>query len=115
MKIKYTLVLIFLYSCSLLAVNSSYTDGNVINLNTIIATEPGNEPLFDPPRAVADDSGAIGSASVAGGEDETLDSVLGYFIFIFFSVLVIILIDNRNLEKRYKKLVADFKTKDPIS
>lgn len=116
MKLKYIIVLIFLYSCNLLAVNTAYTDKNAIYINTIITAEPGNEPLFDPPRVAADDtSGAMGSNSFSGSEDETLDSVLGYFIFIFLSVLVIILIDNRNLEKRYKKLVADYKTKDPIS
>jgi hypothetical protein len=84
-------------------------------MNTIIAAEPGNEALLDPPTAAADTSNAMSSDSLSGSEDETLDSVLGYFIFIFLSVLVIILIDNRNLEKRYKKLVADYKTKDPIS
>lgn len=78
--------------------------------NSITTVESNGEAILNPPRIAADDGGSFGGLSVE--EDETLDSVLGYFIFIFLSVLVIILIDNRNLEKRYKKLLADFKSKD---
>ncbi|WP_298514144.1 hypothetical protein [uncultured Kordia sp.] len=110
MKLKYTILLVLLYTCNLLAANTKYADDNAFNFNTSI-TEPGNEAVLNPPTiATADDSSLLGGG--IGDEDETLDSVLSYFILIFFSVLIIILIDNRNLEKRYKKLVADFKTKE---
>lgn len=110
MKLKYTIVLVFLYTCNLLAGNPTFTDNTFIN--TIVKTDfSGAEVIVDSPTIAAEDTGMLGN--VLDDEDGTLDSVLSYFILIFLSVLVIILIDNRNLERRYKKLVADFKTKDP--
>ncbi|MEM6685497.1 MAG: hypothetical protein AAF617_06840 [Bacteroidota bacterium] len=111
MKLKYIITLILVYACNLLtAGNSIITNNSAFQVHTIISTEPSEGNIIDSPSITADDSGMY--YEVSDDEDETLDSVLGYFILIFLSVLVIILIDNRNLERRYKKLVADFKTKD---
>jgi len=107
-KLKYTIVLVLLCTFNLLVANTEHTYTNAINFNTML--EPGNEVIMTAPGIAADDNSIIGGG--ISSEDEILDSVLGYFILIFFSVLIIILIDNRNLEKRYKKLAADFKTKD---
>ncbi|MEM6718671.1 MAG: hypothetical protein AAF611_05135 [Bacteroidota bacterium] len=95
----------------LAGISPSSTNSTTNNINSSIAVDADGEPILKPSTITTDDSGMIGGFS--NTEDETLDSVLGYFILIFLSVLVIILIDNRNLERRYKKLVADFKTKDP--
>ncbi|WP_046758345.1 hypothetical protein [Kordia jejudonensis] len=66
----------------------------------------------------ANDSDASGVLTNVLDDESTLkgslNSILSYSIFIFFAVLIIILIDNRNLEKRYKRLVSDFKNKDPL-
>ncbi|KAB8154202.1 hypothetical protein EZY14_007125 [Kordia sp. TARA_039_SRF] len=110
MKLKHTIVLFFLYTSTLLANNLIYTDGYTNTTSTIITSESSGEITFESPRIMDDESGSMGTFSDTKGD--SLDSMLGYFIFIFFSVLVIILIDNRNLEKRYKKLVAEFKNKD---
>ncbi|WP_146169808.1 hypothetical protein [Kordia periserrulae] len=95
----------------MLASNLTYTDDFTNTTSTIIRTESSGEISFESPRIMDDESGSFG-ASFSDTKEDTLDSVLGYFIFIFFSVLVIILIDNRNLEKRYKKLLTEFKSKD---
>ncbi|AXG72443.1 hypothetical protein KORDIASMS9_04717 [Kordia sp. SMS9] len=110
MKLTYTIILVLFCTSQLWAINASPTDyNNSLGAETYISSTT-DEFIFEPSKIAADDSGMIVNSSE--GEEETLDSVLGYFIFIFFSVLVIILIDNRNLEKRYKKLVADYKHKD---
>jgi len=111
-KLKYTIVLVFLCTSHLLAANSTATNTYALDAKSVSTVENSEgESILKPSKIAADDGAILGT--ISGGEDETLDSVLGYFIIIFFSVLVIILIDNRNLEKRYKKLVADFKSKDP--
>ncbi len=110
MKLTYTIILVF-FASHLLATTPATADTTTAYTDVYTTTmEPSGEAIIEPSRIAADDTGMIGNGSE--GEDETLDSVLGYFIFIFFSVLVIILIDNRNLEKRYKKLVADYKNKE---
>lgn len=80
--------------------------------NSLEPTEIKTEDIVigAPSTVTQDESG--GGFLMISKEGETLHSVLGYFIFIFFSVLVIIMIDNRNLERRYRRLLADFKNND---
>ncbi|MFK7748877.1 MAG: hypothetical protein AB8B65_10825 [Kordia sp.] len=113
MKVTFTILLALVCTCSLSARNSFFTDGNAYTMHTFITIEPGTSTALNPPTIVTDNAGGLGGFSET--KEEKLDSILGYFIFIFFSVLVVILIDNRNLERRYKKLVADYKTKDSTS
>jgi hypothetical protein len=75
---------------------------------TVVKTD---DLVIGAPATVAEDESG-GGFIVRTEEGETLHSVLGYFIFIFFSVLVVIMIDNRNLERRYERLLADYKNKD---
>lgn len=103
-KIQFTILLFFIFSLNLLANIPKKTDNSLKdNITSTVATSENSQ-----------------SGSFAGTSDDvstlkgSLNSILSYSIFIFFSVLIIILIDNRNLEKRYKRLVSDFKNKDPI-
>jgi hypothetical protein len=106
-KIQITILLFSLCTLNLLASTPKNTDNQLEDNITSSVTSS---------ESIETSSGAL---SISNGENfptfkESLNSILGYSIFIFFSVLIIILIDNRNLEKRYKKLVSDFKNKDPL-
>jgi hypothetical protein len=105
-KIQITILFFFICILNLHASTPNKTDDSLKdNINATVTTNQGGQ------------SGALtitSSDNTIPTLKGSLNSILGYSIFIFFSVLIIILIDNRNLEKRYKKLVADFKNKDPL-
>lgn len=103
-KIQFTILLFFIFSLNLLANTTKKTDDPLKdNITSTVAPSENSE------------SGTFsGTSDEASTLKSSLNSILGYSIFIFFSVLIIILIDNRNLEKRYNRLVSDFKNKDPL-
>lgn len=102
-KIQFT-ILFFIFSYNLLANTTDKVDNQL--QDNITSTVAPSETT---------DAGILGGVSDDGSTLKgSLNSILSYSILIFFSVLIIILIDNRNLEKRYKRLVSDFKNKDPL-
>lgn len=108
MKIQFTILLFFICTCSLLA-NRPAEANTPDDINTTVATQ-GNDTGAMSPSTITNEAGGGGLSS----DKSSINSILGYSILIFFSVLIIIMIDNRNLERRYKKLATDFKNKDPL-
>ncbi|WP_298422631.1 hypothetical protein [uncultured Kordia sp.] len=105
-KIQITILLFFIFALNLHANIPNKADDQLQdNITSNVVPSQGEQAGS---YIISPDEG--GSGTLKG----SLNSILGYSIFIFFSVLIIILIDNRNLEKRYKKLVSDFKNKDPL-
>lgn len=111
MKVQFTILLFFISTISLLACTTYNTDAVKDKVNKTVVSNTSNDTSGLPSSSITNDTDGGGQSSDKEG---ALNSILGYSIFIFFSVLIIILIDNRNLEKRYKKLVSDFKPKEPI-
>ncbi|WP_420574614.1 hypothetical protein [Kordia sp.] len=109
MKIRFTILLVFIFTCNLLAHSPTDATLNSNSVSSNVVDQSSDAGMVTPTTIASSNEG--GGVSTDKGE---LNSILGYSIIIFFSVLIIILIDNRNLEKRYKKLVTDFKTKDPL-
>ena len=111
-KIKLTILFLFIITFNLPASNSVKTDITKENISTTaVTTDQGinANALTKKPTIVNDiDGGGLAA------DDRSLNSILGYFILIFFSVLIFILIDNRNLERRYKKLASEFNNKEPL-
>lgn len=108
MKVRNTILLFFILTFNLLAYNTTEKDRTKENINsTIVSNQGADSSALASPTITSDVDG--GGLTADKGN---LNSILGYSIFIFFSVLIIILIDNRNLEKRYKKLASDFKPKE---
>ncbi|EDP97850.1 hypothetical protein U8527_17825 [Kordia algicida OT-1] len=108
MKIQFTILLFFICTCNLLA-NRLAEANTPDDLNTTVVAQ-GNDTGAMSPSNITDE----GSGGGLSSDKESINSILGYSILIFFSVLIIILIDNRNLERRYKKLATDFKNKEPF-
>lgn len=111
MKIKFSILLIFLVTYSLLANDPTRPEQDYAAMNTkTVVLKDANADVINPPTITND--------SANGGVSDTrrnkLNSILFYSILIFLSVLVIILIDNRNLQRQYKKLASDSKNKDPL-
>ncbi|WP_430412096.1 hypothetical protein [Kordia sp.] len=105
-KIQITILLFFIFAFNLHANVSNKTNDQLQdNITSNVAPNQGEQSssfIINP------ENGGSGTLK------SSINSILSYSIFIFFSVLIIILIDNRNLEKRYKKLVSEFKHKDPL-
>ncbi len=110
-KIQITILLFFIFTFSLLAYNTTEKDRTKEKMNSTVVSNTNNDASGLTPSTITNDADGGGQSSDKEG---SLNSILGYSILIFFSVLIIILIDNRNLEKRYKKLLTDFKPKEPI-
>ncbi|WP_046745044.1 hypothetical protein [Kordia zhangzhouensis] len=110
MKTFLTILLFSVSTCVLLAHTSKRKNSTAYDAEvTFMSAKSTNAAVISSP--------TIESPIESGGlnaDKGDLNSILGYSILIFFSVLIIILIDNRNLEKRYKKLLSDFKNKDSI-
>ncbi|QHI36439.1 hypothetical protein IMCC3317_18020 [Kordia antarctica] len=110
-KIQNTILLFFIFTFTLQANTTVETNRTKKNINaTVIATDQGTNTSSLVAPTIANDAEGGGITADKG----SLNSILGYSILIFFSVLIIILIDNRNLERRYKKLASDFNNKEPI-
>ena len=110
-KIQNTILLFFIFTFNLQAYTTAEITRTKENINaTVVATDPGANTGSLASSTIANDADGGGITADKG----SLNSILGYSIFIFFSVLIYILIDNRNLERRYKKLASDFNNKEPI-
>jgi len=109
-KIQNTILLFFIFTFSLLANNTVKTDHIKENISpTIVNNQDANTGALVAP-AIANKS----DGGVAPTNKGNLNSILGYSIFIFFSVLIIILVDNIKLQRKYKELASDLKSKEPI-
>jgi len=111
-KTKITILLFFIFALNLRANVPEKTESQLQDYITskVIAQQNNDASIINTPIVIDNEPGGISTS----GKREKLHSILAYSIFIFLSVLIIILIDNRNLEKRYKKLAADFKIEDPF-
>ncbi|MBC8755922.1 hypothetical protein H2O64_14685 [Kordia sp. YSTF-M3] len=109
-KIHITILLFLIFTYSLPAFNTTDKDRSKVNINSTVVSNNTNDTGVLPRPTITSNSDGGGLST----DKNPLVSILSFSILIFFSILVIILIDNRNLEKRYKKLVSDYKNKEPI-
>jgi hypothetical protein len=109
-KVQITILLFLIFTFSLAAFNTTDEDRSKVNISSSVVSNNGNDTsvLTTPTIASNTDGGGLST------DKNPLVSILSFSILIFFSILIIILIDNRNLERRYKKLVSDYKNKEPM-
>lgn len=108
-KLQNTILLFFAFTINLLANPTAETNRIKENISsTIVSNQDANTGALVAPAVTNDANGGVATSK------GSLNSILGYSILIFFSVLIIILVDNRKLQRRYKQLASDFKSKEPI-
>lgn len=109
-KVQFTILLFFISTISLLAYSTPKKDGTKKDINSTVVSNTNNDTSGLTSSTITNDADGGG---LSDDKEGSLNSILGYSILIFFSVLIIILIENRNLERRYKKMLSDFKSKEP--
>ena len=109
-KTLLTILLFFVSTCALVAHPVKEKNTNLYGDSDVAFVDTKSTHTDVPTTSqIVNSNGNGGFESAKRNE---LHSILGYSIMIFFSVLIIILVDNHKLEKRYKKLLSDTKTKE---
>jgi hypothetical protein len=109
-KIQSTILLFFIFTLSLLANPTTKKDRIKGNINSTVVSNQGADTSALTSPTISSNANGGGLTTNKG----SLNSILSSSILIFFSVLIIILIDNRKLQRRYEKLASDFNSKDSI-